>query len=90
MSESQNPRVYELDFIHALVDEFWSDNQDKLVRRFFLPWLLYLFSCFYLFSTVSDHGIRNDEDGQTDRIYKLAITGQTLVLYAYQINIERL
>lgn len=81
LSSSQNPRVYELDFIHALVDEFWSSNQDKLVRRFFLPWLLYLFSCFYLFSTV--HGIRNEEDSETESIYKLAMIGQTLVLYAY-------
>ena len=51
LSESQNPRVYELDFIHALVDEFWEENQDKLIRKFFMPWLFYLLSCFYLMCT---------------------------------------
>ena len=31
LKECNNPRIYQTDFIHALVDEFWTKHQEKLL-----------------------------------------------------------
>ena len=88
LRECKNPRIYQTDFIHALVDEFWRENQENLQLKFFAPWLSYMICTFYLFSTVAFEGIYNENDDTEDKIYKYSLTGLTLLLYSYQLVVE--
>ena len=88
LKECKNPRIYQTDFIHALVDEFWKTNQDKLKQKFFYPWLTYMVCSFYYFESVASDGLLDDNDQWNDRLFKASITTLTLSLFIYQLLIE--
>ena len=88
LKECKNPRIYQTDFIHALVDEFWEKNQSKLKFRFFTPWLSYMICAFFFFESIGADGLWNENDQVEDQVYKATLTAITLCLFIYQIIVE--
>ena len=83
LKECKNPQIYQTEFIHALVDEFWESNQETLFKWFFYPWLSYMLSSFYFFCTVAAEGIWIDDDDVSTVTYKYSLTALTLALFCY-------
>ena len=88
LTACKNKKILQNEFIDSLIDGFWSETQEYVIKNYFAPWLCYLICTFYLFSTVAFDGIDNENDDLQDKIFKYSLLALTLPLYCYQIYVE--
>lgn len=67
-------RFYLTEFMKVLVQEYWAANFDLLIRRAFLPWLVYFVSLLLFTMTVLQEGFgQNPETKLEEDIFKYSV-----------------
>ena len=79
--------VYDSEFVECLLDQFWSEQQKRIVRWQFYPYMIYAFvSIFFMVLSLSQD-IVTVKDDREELIF--IIMGSTvLVLWANQVKNE--
>lgn len=91
INETGNLKIFESDFINAMLEEYWSKVYNKLFWRVFIPHIIYMVLIHVYLMTVLDHFFRYERQLDPWINVKRYIFG-VLALYswAYQLYIEYL
>ena len=56
LNNSKSNDIYATDFIKTLLDVFWNENENKILWKIFLPYIMYLtITLFYMIHIVNEH-----------------------------------
>ena len=79
--------VYASEFIEVLLDQFWSEQQKKIVRWQFYPYIVYAFvAIFFMVLSLRDDVVT--VKGEREELIFIILGSITLVLWANQVKNE--